>query len=60
VFAWEHFGRQLIVQQLYDHDANLSISTTPLLVFDCWEHAYYLWYRNVRPDYLDALRSLVN
>ena len=60
VLAWEPFGQRLIVHQLYDHHENLSISTTPLLVFDCWEHAYYLKYRNVRPDYVDALWTLVN
>ena len=60
VLAWEPFGQRLIVHQLYDHHENLSISTTPLLVFDCWEHAYYLKYRNVKPDYVDALWGLVN
>ena len=33
---------------------------TPLLVFDAWEHAYYLQYRNVRPDYVSRLWDLVN
>jgi Fe-Mn family superoxide dismutase len=32
----------------------------PLLVFDAWEHAYYLQYRNVRPDYVQRLRDIVN
>ena len=33
---------------------------TPLLTCDLWEHAYYIDYRNVRPDYLNAYWSLVN
>jgi Fe-Mn family superoxide dismutase len=60
VLAWEPIGQRLVVHQLYDHHANLSISTTPLLVFDCWEHAYYLQYRNVKPDYVEKLWSIVN
>jgi len=37
-------------------DANL----TALLTVDLWEHAYYIDYRNVRPDYLKGFWSLVN
>ena len=33
---------------------------TPLITVDLWEHAYYIDYRNVRPDYLKAFWSLVN
>jgi Fe-Mn family superoxide dismutase len=60
VLAWEPIGARLVVHQLYDHHANLSISTSPLLVFDCWEHAYYLQYKNVKPEYVDKLWSIVN
>ncbi|GGQ04318.1 superoxide dismutase [Streptosporangium pseudovulgare] len=60
VLAWEPLGRRLIVEQVYDHHGNVGMNTTPLLVFDAWEHAYYLQYRNVRPDYVEKLWDLIN
>lgn len=35
-------------------------SVTPILTVDVWEHAYYIDYRNSRPNYLNAFWSLVN
>lgn len=33
---------------------------TPLMTVDVWEHAYYIDYRNVRPDYMNGFWALVN
>ncbi|WP_035855392.1 superoxide dismutase [Cryptosporangium arvum] len=60
VLAHEPVSGTLLIHQVYDHHGNVGLNTTPLLVFDAWEHAYYLQYRNVRPDYVQKLWSLVN
>ena len=60
VLAWDPIASNLLVTQVFDHHGNVGIGTTPLLVFDAWEHAYYLQYKNVRPDYVTKLWDIVN
>lgn len=38
----------------------LTSDQTALLTVDLWEHAYYIDYRNVRPDYLKGFWALAN
>jgi Fe-Mn family superoxide dismutase len=33
---------------------------TPVITLDVWEHAYYIDYRNSRPNYLEAFWKLAN
>ncbi|MBW3084743.1 Superoxide dismutase [Fe-Zn] 1 [Austwickia sp. TVS 96-490-7B] len=60
VLAWEPLGQRLVVTQVYDHQGNVGVGATPILVFDSWEHAYYLQYKNVKPDYVAKLWDLIN
>jgi Fe-Mn family superoxide dismutase len=58
--SWEPLGRRLIVEQVYDHQGNVGQGGPPLLALDMWEHAYYLQYKNVKKDWVEAFWSIVN
>ncbi|WP_028934944.1 superoxide dismutase [Pseudonocardia spinosispora] len=60
ILAWDAFGSRLLVHQLYDQQANLPAGQVPLVMLDMWEHAFYLQYRNVKPDYVKAWWNVVN
>ena len=60
VLAWEPLGKQLIIEQVYDHQSSIGNGSVPLLVFDAWEHAFYLQYKNVKADFFNALWNIVN
>jgi Fe-Mn family superoxide dismutase len=60
VLAWEPLGQRLYIEQIYDHQGNVGQGSVNLLVFDAWEHAFYLQYLNVKADYVKALWNIVN
>ena len=60
ILVWDILGQKLIIEQLYDHQGNLSVGSLPLLMLDMWEHAFYLDYQNVKPEYVKAFWNIVN
>lgn len=51
---------KLVITQEGNAQNPITKGLKPLLTFDVWEHAYYIDYRNRRPDYLKSLWSIVN
>lgn len=43
-----------------NQDTPISEGKKPILALDVWEHAYYLNYRNVRPNYINAFFEIIN
>lgn len=60
VLAYEPLSGRLIVEQIYDHQGNVGQGSVPILVFDAWEHAFYLQYKNQKVDFIDAMWQVVN
>jgi len=58
--VWEPVGRRLLISQIYDHQSNIGQGSTPLMVIDAWEHAYYLQYANEKAQFFGALWNLWN
>ncbi|CAM2842569.1 superoxide dismutase SodA [Streptococcus hyovaginalis] len=51
---------KLEVTSTPNQDTPLMDGNTPILGLDVWEHAYYLNYRNVRPNYIKAFFEIIN
>jgi len=51
---------QLQFNSTANQDSSLLSGQYPVMGNDVWEHAYYLKYKNVRADYLNAWWNVVN
>lgn len=60
VLGYDKIGQRLVVEQMTDQQGNLSIDLAPLLLLDMWEHAFYLQYKNVKADYVEAVWNVFN
>lgn len=60
VLGWDALGQRLGIFQLFDQQGNLPVNITSVLQLDMWEHAFYLQYKNVKADYVDAWWNVVN
>lgn len=62
-WAWLGFHPQtknLLLETTQNQDNIAHKGLKPLLALDVWEHAYYLQYKNVRPDYIKNFWNIVH
>lgn len=62
-WAWLGYSKasgRLEIAACANQDPLVTVGLTPLLGIDVWEHAYYLQYKNMRADYLNAIWNVVN
>ena len=60
-WAWLVVGEDgLEIMKTSNQDCPLTQGKKPILCIDVWEHAYYLKYRNLRPDFIKAFWNVVN
>ena len=51
---------KLHILQMPNADNPVTKGLTPLMTMDVWEHAYYVDYRNRRPDHIAAMWQILN
>ena len=53
-------GGSLVVSSTPNQDSPIMDGDEPIIGCDVWEHAYYLKYQNLRPDYINAWWNVVD
>lgn len=61
-WAWlvKNADGSLAIEGTNNADTPMTSGKTALLTCDVWEHAYYIDYRNARPEYIKHFWNLVN
>ena len=60
ILAYRKVDDKLVILTAENHQKLTQWVSTPLLVLDVWEHAYYLKYQNRRADYVAAFFNVIN
>jgi Fe-Mn family superoxide dismutase len=60
ILVWEPATQRLAILTVEKHQDLTVWASTPILICDVWEHAYYLKYQNKRPDYVDAWMKIID
>ncbi len=60
ILGYDTIGKRLVIEQLTDQSGNTSAALIPVVMLDMWEHAFYLDYQNVKPEYIKAWWNVVN
>lgn len=58
--VWNPAKSAVEITSLPNQDSPLSRGQVPLMLCDLWEHAYYLTFRNLRPDWVKAWWNIVD
>lgn len=62
-WGWLGYNKErgrLEIATMANQDPLVTAGLVPLLGVDVWEHAYYLQYKNVRPDYVKKIWEIIN
>ncbi|ANS25058.1 superoxide dismutase [Rhodococcus opacus] len=60
LLGYDTIGQRLVIEQMTDQHGNITAAIIPVVMLDMWEHAFYLDYQNVKPDYVKAWWNIVN
>jgi Fe-Mn family superoxide dismutase len=58
--GYDKANSRLTITTCANQDPLSTQGYVPLLGIDVWEHAYYLQYKNVRPDYVKNIWNIIN